>query len=193
VAHILHPQKRELRGQQNMCHRLFCFLYNGTMKKLLHKLTTKDSYFRAGAGVVVLNNKNEVVIFERVDLPGEFQFSQGGVNAGENPETGAYRELFEETGIAEHQITKLGEYPGWLSYEANVEPQHIQDYRGQVQRWYYARIHEDTPIDLGLARDDEFMSYKWLSIKEALDEIVIFKREMYVRILDYLQEDILDI
>jgi len=107
-----------------------------------------DSYFRAGAGVVLLNNRNEVAMFERSDFPGSFQFPQGGLDAGEEPQTGAFRELYEETAISLDQITVLGELPHWVSYRASVIRDKTVDYRGQTQRWFYARINPDVPIDI---------------------------------------------
>ncbi len=161
------------------------------MKKILGQWADHDSYFRAGAGVVVLNENNHVLMFERADFPGDYQFSQGGLDAGEEPTIGAFRELYEETGISPEQITVLGELPYWVSYAASVTRNKTFEYRGQTQRWFYARLNPDITINVSQAQDKEFLSHTWMSIDEALEHIVDFKKDMYIQILDYLQESIL--
>jgi len=167
------------------------FLYNRNMTKLLQMLQNDDSYFRAGAGVMILNGDDQVIMFERSDLIGEFQFSQGGLDEGEDPKIGAFRELYEETGISEDQITILGELPYWVSYDADITRGKTIDYRGQTQRWFYARLNEGIDIDLETAQDKEFISYKWVSLDQSLESIVAFKKPMYVQIISYLQEELL--
>ena len=65
-----------------------------------------------------------MLAFERVDAPGSWQLPQGGLNAGEEPIEGAWRELMEETGLGDDARRSLrAEYPEWVVYEWPVELQ----------------------------------------------------------------------
>ena len=150
-----------------------------------------DTFFRAGAGVVVLDAANNILMFERSDIPGSFQFSQGGLDPAENPRVGAFRELLEETGISIDSVDILGELPFWVSYMSPTIHKGNDRYHGQTQRWFYARLHDDYHIDLSKAQDNEFVSYKWVSIHQVVNEIIDFKKGMYTQIIEYLEKHIL--
>lgn len=152
----------------------------------------KDSYFRAGAGVILFDEKNNVALFERIDILNNFQFSQGGLDANEDPQEGAVRELFEETGVSEQEMTIVGEFPHWASYEASPHKPKTPDYRGQTQKWFYARINTGVEIDVTTAKDKEFVSHKWVPISQALAEIIEFKRDMFMPVLKYLEKEIMN-
>ncbi len=150
-----------------------------------------DSYFRAGAGIVIFNDQYEVLVFERADIPGAWQSPQGGLDAGECPGTGAVRELFEETAITKDQIKIVDEYPGWLSYELPNSKKFNQEYRGQNQKWFFAQAKENLIVDLDAAQDKEFSNWKWVSHKEWVETIVDFKRPMYRQLLAYFEKNII--
>lgn len=152
----------------------------------------KDSYFRAGAGVILFDEKNNVALFERIDILNNFQFSQGGLDANEDPQEGAVRELFEETGVSSDDMTLVGGFPYWTSYDASPHKPKTVDYRGQTQRWFYAKINSGVEIDVTKAEDKEFVSHKWVPISQALQEIIEFKRDMFIPVLKYLEEEIMN-
>jgi len=74
-------------------------------------------YFRAGAGAVLTDQHGRVLIFERRDIPGAWQFPQGGLENEENPIDAALREIWEETGISKTALALIDRYPGLLVYE----------------------------------------------------------------------------
>ena len=159
------------------------------IKKIIYKkfIQPKDSYFRAGAGVIVLNHKNELAMFERTNQPGAFQFSQGGLDVGEDPRAGAMRELYEETGITEEDCTFVAELSGWHSYLYPEMSVVGKSFRGQTHKWFVVRINSDHKIDLDNAPDHEFVSYKWVDQNKVLDEIIEFKKDMYIKLIDNVQ------
>ena len=60
--------------------------------------------YRPCAGGVIFNSKGQVLVGERVDKPGQWQFPQGGLDKGENEADAARREVWEEIGLKEPEI-----------------------------------------------------------------------------------------
>ena len=74
--------------------------------------------YRACVGVMLVNAAGHVFVGQRIDndTPA-WQMPQGGVDEGENPQTAAFRELWEETGVPGHLATVEAETAGWLPYD----------------------------------------------------------------------------
>jgi dATP pyrophosphohydrolase len=79
-------------------------------------------HFRAGVVIVVRHpDRHRGLAFERSDAAGSWQLPQGGLDIGEEPIEGAWRELMEETGLdanvlplVDWQMSKVYEiYPHW--------------------------------------------------------------------------------
>ena len=45
--------------------------------------------YRLNAGAIVFNREGKVLIFARADFDGQWQFPQGGIEAGEKPQAAA--------------------------------------------------------------------------------------------------------
>lgn len=107
---------------------------------------------------------------------------QGGIDAGEDPETAALRELFEETAIRD--VTIKTAYPTWLTYDipksSDQEKAVKAQFIGQAQRWFLMEFTGDPhAIDLTKAQDKEFTNYQWATAEHILETIVPFRRDMY--------------
>jgi putative (di)nucleoside polyphosphate hydrolase len=141
--------------------------------------------YRPGVGIMLLNQKGEVFVARRVDLPAEaWQMPQGGIDHGEEPRAAALRELAEETGIERAEI--LAESTGWLSYDLPQEllarARHGR-WRGQRQKWFLMRFRgEDRDIDLAAAHP-EFDAWKWVPMADLPKLAVSFKRQVYLDLL----------
>ena len=141
----------------------------------------KNLPLRNGVGIVVLNNKNKVLVAKRIDNPKNYwQMPQGGVDDGEDFIKAAYRELEEETNIKSVKLIK--ELDGTIIYEL---PDHLLGiiwkgkYRGQKQKWFLMRfIGEDKEIDIN-TKNPEFLDWKWIELDQITEVVVDFKLHVY--------------
>ena len=111
--------------------------------------------YRPNVGVVLANAEGRVWLGRRTDTPGptNWQFPQGGLDAGETLENAALRELLEETGA--RSVAPLGAISEWLPYDfPDDHPRRKgQDWLGQKQMWFAFRfIGEDSEFDLAAHR-----------------------------------------
>ena len=93
-------------------------LYSSNMAdyvKELRKLTKHMTLLLAHSVVVVLNDKNEVLLEERSD-DGYFDFPGGALDLEETLEEAAARELLEETGIIADELELLKVYSGEITH-----------------------------------------------------------------------------
>ena len=136
---------------------------------------------RNGVGIVVLNNKNKVLVAKRIDNPKNYwQMPQGGVDDGEDFIKAAYRELEEETNIKSVKLIK--ELDGTIIYEL---PDHLLGiiwkgkYRGQKQKWFLMRFTgEDKEININ-THHPEFLDWKWIELDQLTKVVVDFKLHVY--------------
>ena len=143
-------------------------------------------YFRAGAGAVVLDPRGRVLVLERADVPGAWQFPQGGLDAGETPLAAARREAEEETGIPARALRLLGRYPDLLAYELPEAAQSARTGLGQVQYWYY---FETRAVNVPLERLPpwEFRAARWTTMSRAVDGAAPFRASLYRKLGQYLR------
>ena len=142
---------------------------------------TIGPHFRAGAGAVILDRSGRVLVFERRDITGAWQFPQGGLEAGETPEEAVWREVQEETGLTADHLTLLGRYPEPLVYELPPSARRKHTGLGQVQYWFYFRAREDFP-PLTLGPRGEFRAARWAAFRDVVTETVAFRQQLYQRL-----------
>ncbi|MEJ8569889.1 RNA pyrophosphohydrolase [Microbaculum marinum] len=159
-------------------------------------MLTTDLPYRPCVGSLVVNRDGLVFIGHRADGPEEpegpgswWQMPQGGIDEGEDPETAACRELYEETNIS--SIRLIAESRDWFTYD--LPPDLVGKawkgrYRGQTQKWYaFAFEGEDAEIDIetpgGGHHKAEFNAWKWARLEDLTELVVPFKRDVYARIV----------
>jgi putative (di)nucleoside polyphosphate hydrolase len=155
----------------------------------------KDGY-RPNVGIILCNSRNEVFWGKRIRQH-SWQFPQGGIDHGENPEQAMYRELMEEVGLAAEHVRILGRTRDWLRYD--VPNQWVRrdwrgNYRGQKQIWFLLRLTgRDCDVHLRASTHPEFDAWRWNDYWVAMESVVEFKRDVYRAALTelerYLEKD----
>ena len=138
--------------------------------------------FRPNVGIVVHNAQGQVFWARRVGGADAWQFPQGGIHSGESVEQALFRELREETGLAEDAVEIRARTSGWLRYRVPRQMRGAQagSFRGQKQKWFLLRLRaSDDAVRLATAEDPEFDHWRWVSYWYPLGKIVAFKREVY--------------
>ncbi len=153
--------------------------------------------YRPCVGIMLLNRQGHAFIGRRADHEGEpegagtwWQMPQGGVDAGEDIEAAARRELAEETGVVSARI--IAKTSDWLTYDLPAELIGIAwegRYRGQKQMWVAARFEgADSEIDIGPREGhvQEFDAWRWAKLEELPALVVPFKRAVYRSVVEEL-------
>ena len=143
--------------------------------------------YRSNVGIMMVNEKGYVFVGQRLDNnQNAWQMPQGGIDAGEDPETAAYRELLEETGVKKQDVRFVASSSQWLSYDLPEDLIPILwngKFRGQKQKWFLFKfLGEDGDINIA-TEHPEFSKWKWISKENLLTEIVPFKKSVYENVL----------
>ena len=143
--------------------------------------------YRSNVGIMMVNEKGYVFVGQRLDNnQNAWQMPQGGIDAGEDPETAAYRELLEETGVKKQDVRFVASSSQWLSYDLPEDLIPILwngKFRGQKQKWFLFKfLGEDGDINIA-TKHPEFSKWKWISKENLLKEIVPFKKSVYENVL----------
>ncbi len=149
-------------------------------------------YFRAGVGTVIYNHLGQVAIFKRAMFPiGIWQFQQGGIDLGENPEQTLWRELKEEVGLEHEDIDTVTPIPGWYPYQdlGSLEDATVPRI-GQVHRWFFIKLKPEASIDLTKATDKEFADWKFTSFEEAIQATSDHKKHVYEMLQTHFEKHI---
>ncbi|MEP3055891.1 RNA pyrophosphohydrolase [Ascidiaceihabitans sp.] len=148
--------------------------------------------YRQNVGVMVLNAQGQVFVGQRKDnAVAAWQMPQGGIDKGEDARTAALRELEEETGIAPALVTIVAQSEDWIPYDlphALVPKLWKGRYRGQEQKWFLMQF-SGTDADVNIQTEHpEFSAWRWLDSADLVNNIVPFKRDVYVKVVEAFKE-----
>ena len=138
--------------------------------------------FRPNVGIILLNQRSQVFWGKRIRTH-SWQFPQGGIDRGENPQQAMFRELHEEVGLFPQHVHVLARTRDWLRYE--VPDRFIRrdargHYKGQKQIWFLLQlVGHDWDLNLRATDHPEFDAWRWNDYWVPLDVVVEFKRGVY--------------
>jgi putative (di)nucleoside polyphosphate hydrolase len=143
--------------------------------------------YRPAAAVMLLNAENQVFVAQRLDSSLDaWQMPQGGLDPGEDAQTGALRELEEETGIGQHFVEIIAKASRELNYDLPPElagKLWKGKYAGQRQTWFLMRfLGTDADVNLD-TEHPEFRNFKWVDPWRLPELIVAFKKPLYETVL----------
>lgn len=145
----------------------------------------EDGY-RLNIGIILCNDENKLFWARRAGQDG-WQFPQGGMKEGEEPDEAMYRELYEEVGLEPHQVEIITRTGGWVRYDL---PERFIRYNsfplcvGQKQIWYLLRfLGEDEDVCFDRTDTPEFDCHRWVDYWEPAFDVVYFKRNVYMKAL----------
>ncbi|MDB2682691.1 RNA pyrophosphohydrolase [Alphaproteobacteria bacterium] len=149
-------------------------------------MTDNVKLYRPCVGIALFNRQGEVFVGERIDTPGSWQMPQGGIDAGEDIEVAALRELQEETGISSVEVLEIASET--IRYDlppALIEKKMWKtNYAGQEQTWVAMRfVGDEAEVNLSAHEPPEFSQWKWVNLAETLDLIVPFKQDVYRQVI----------
>ncbi len=145
--------------------------------------------FRANVGIILCNGEGRLLLAGRIGSKG-WQFPQGGVMRGESAEEAMYRELKEEVGLDVTDVEVLGSTADWLKYrlpEKYMRHGSVPLCIGQKQRWFILKlISSEDNLQLDCCETPEFDRWRWVEFWRPVNEVIYFKRRVYVRALHEL-------
>ncbi len=145
--------------------------------------------FRPNVGIIICNSRGQLLWAKRIGQDA-WQFPQGGIKQGEDPQQALYRELKEEVGLVPEDVEIVAATQDWLYYQLpkNLIRQHSSPICiGQKQKWYLLRLRSDEQrIDLRSNGSPEFDDWQWVSFWYPLSQVIDFKREVYRQALKEL-------
>ena len=146
--------------------------------------------YRPNVGIVLANDRGQVLWARRVGGHDAWQFPQGGIQARESPEQALFRELYEEIGLTRDRVEILGCTHGWLRYRLPKRMRRHDSspgFKGQKQKWFLLRLlADDAHVSMDCSGKPEFDDWRWVSYWYPVGRVVAFKRDVYRRALKQL-------
>ena len=147
-----------------------------------HSLMSEATY-RLNVAAILRNARGEILICERLNIPGAWQFPQGGIDEGETPEEALARELGEEIGI-ERRHFRIVERRGPYRYLFG-NGRTKKGWHGKEQIYFlcdFIGTDADITVETG---HPEFRAYRWIAPKDfRIDWLPEMKREVYRAVFD---------
>ena len=142
--------------------------------------------YRANVGIILADSDDKLMLGGRIGAKG-WQFPQGGMLIGEDPEQAMYRELHEEVGLTAADVEVLAVSDDWLRYELPdkfLRRGSLPLCIGQKQRWFMLRLVSDEgAVRFDRGDEPEFDRIRWVDFWRPVSEVIYFKRRIYAQAL----------
>jgi putative (di)nucleoside polyphosphate hydrolase len=138
--------------------------------------------YRPNVAFILRRADGCILIGERSDLPGAWQFPQGGVADGETPDEALQREVLEEISLAPGDYRVVGRR-GPYRYEF-PEGRTKEGFGGQEQLYFLADFLGDEAQILSQPSTVEFSDVRWIAPAQfRLEWVAPMKRGVYRDVL----------
>ncbi len=138
--------------------------------------------YRPNVAVILRHPDGRILIGERNDLPGVWQFPQGGIVPGETPDEALVREIREEISLEPCDYQVVGRR-GPYRYEF-PEGLTKRGFGGQEQMYFLADFVGDENRILTATEEPEFRATQWIAPEHfPLDAAAPMKRMVYRAVL----------
>ncbi len=146
--------------------------------------------FRLNAGALIIRNlggPSEILLGERHDTPGYWQWPQGGIERGEDARAAVMREVYEETGL--NQLKIMAQLPNTYRYRFPVSlARKFNPFIGQEQTYFLLHAADDVSLDMRAATTPEFKHLRWLDFTDLSIDTVWFKQGVYQQVIQDARE-----
>lgn len=138
--------------------------------------------YRRGVCGIFLSKDGLVLLGERAEQPGQWQFPQGGMEDGETIVEALHREMDEEVGIRKLAIIRQTEE--FIAY--NFPDGLFKNTHFIGQQHIYFVLDGSTIKAESIKARDEFARFAWFTPQEAYNCIVHWKKGAYLEALGLL-------
>lgn len=149
----------------------------------------QEKKYRPNVAIIVLAPtyplECKLLVAQRNDIKGAWQFPQGGIDEGESPEDAMYRELKEEIGTNDVEI--ITQYPQWLNYDFPENVAKKMKFDGQSQKYFLVRLKPGAKIDINTPKP-EFNDFSFVKVEEINKIVNSFKKPIYTKVIKYFKE-----
>jgi putative (di)nucleoside polyphosphate hydrolase len=138
--------------------------------------------YRPAVAAIVQDRSGRILICERADRPGAWQFPQGGIEPDETPEEALAREVLEEISVP-RSAYGIAEVRGPYRYTfpaGNTK----KGFRGQAHYYFLLRLRGSKTLVNTNSANAEFRAARWILPDEFdLGWLPPMKRRPYRRVL----------
>jgi putative (di)nucleoside polyphosphate hydrolase len=138
--------------------------------------------YRPAVAAILQDRSGRILICERADASGAWQFPQGGIEAGETPVAALMREVLEEISLPRtaYSISSV-RGPYRYRFPAGMTK---KGFRGQAHHYFLLRLRGPKNLLNVVGPDAEFCSTRWIRPGEFnLAWLPPMKRRAYRRVL----------
>ena len=138
--------------------------------------------YRPAVAAILQDRSGRILICERSDTPGAWQFPQGGIEAGETPVEALAREVLEETSLPRNAYNiSAARGPYRYRFPAGITK---KGFHGQAHHYYLLRLRGSKRLINLAAANEEFRQIRWIRPEEFdLAWLPPMKRRAYRRVL----------
>ncbi|GHU28429.1 RNA pyrophosphohydrolase [Bacilli bacterium] len=139
---------------------------------------------RKAIGAVILDNNNNIVVFQRSDFPENWQCPEGGIDEDETPEEALARELQEEIGLTPEKFVILGKTKNFIPYLFK-DGKSKYGFDGQEKQFFLVKL-TGQPVEFKYdnnIEEIEFLGHKTIQVNKLIDLIPDFKKDLYREVL----------